>query len=81
MPKGYFVQFTLTFNPWDVNSYLKSKFFDVKDEDIFAITTNYKCNEWLSDADKKYYQKMQELDPERYKVEGLGKQFAQYKCA
>ena len=72
MPEGYFVQFTILFNPWDANSYLKRKFFDVRDEDIFAITTTYKCNEWLSDADHKYYAKMKEIDPERYKVEGDG---------
>ena len=72
MPEGYFVQFTLTFNPWDVNSYLKSKFFDVQDEDILAMTTTYKCNEWLSDSDKKYYEKMKKIDPDRYKIEGEG---------
>ena len=45
------------------------------------MTTNYKINEWLSEADLQMFEEMQKTDPERYKVAGLGKQFAQYKCA
>lgn len=72
MPEGYFINFTLLFNPWDVNSWLKSRFFDKPDKDVLAMTTTYKCNEWLSAADIKYYEKMRKIDPERYKIEGEG---------
>ena len=72
MPPGYFIQWTLTFNPWDASSWLKYRFFDLPRKDTFAITTNYLCNEWLSKADLDMFEEMKERDPERYKVAGLG---------
>ena len=72
LPEGYFVQLTVTFNPWNSTSFLKAKFFDIKRENTLAITTTYKCNEWLSDADRAYFEEMAIVDPERYKTAGLG---------
>ena len=37
-----------------------------------AITTNYKCNEWLGESDKKVFERMKENNPRRYQVAGLG---------
>ena len=42
------------------------------DGEILAITTNYLCNEWLSEADKKVFENMRERNPRRYRVAGLG---------
>lgn len=42
------------------------------DGEILAITTNYLCNEWLSDSDKKEFEKMRINKPRRYNVAGLG---------
>ena len=42
------------------------------DGDILAITTNYLCNEWLDEADKRVFKRMQENNPRRYAVAGLG---------
>ena len=72
MPEGYFIQWTITFNPWDSGHWLKSRFFDAPDEDTFAITTTYKCNEWLSDVDRRILESMKVRDPDRYKVAALG---------
>lgn len=72
LPEGYFTQATLTFNPWDSSSWLKTRFFDVPDEDVFVKTTNYKCNEWLSESDLRKFERMKKFEPERYKVAGLG---------
>ncbi len=72
VPDGYFKQITLTFNPWSATSWLKSRFFDVEDDDIFVKTTTWKCNEWLDDADKNIFLKMQKNNPRRYKIEGDG---------
>lgn len=72
-PEGLFKQITITFNPWNERHWLKKRFFDVKDDpDILAITTNYLCNEWLSEADKNSFEKMKQRNPRRYKVAGLG---------
>ena len=65
-------QFTLTFNPWNEKHWLKKRFFDVEDENIMAKTTNYMCNEWLDDSDKKLFEDMKKNNPRRYQVAGLG---------
>ena len=71
-PEGLFKQITITFNPWNEHHWLKKRFFDVKDEDILAMTTNYMCNEWLDESDKKVFKKMKINNPRRYQVAGLG---------
>lgn len=72
LPKGYFKQITLSFNPWSEKHWLKKRFFDVKDEDVLAITTNYTCNEFLGEDDKKLFEKIKINNPRRYNIEGLG---------
>lgn len=70
---GLFKQITLTFNPWNEHHWIKARFFDVKDDpDILALTTNYQCNEWLDEADKKVFEAMKKNNPRRYSVAGLG---------
>ena len=72
LPSGYFKQITLTFNPWSEKHWLKKRFFDVKDDDILALTTNYKCNEFLGEDDRRIFAKMKKNNPRRYGIEGLG---------
>lgn len=74
IPEGsdLFKQVTLTFNPWNEHHWLKKRFFDSPDEETIALTTNYLCNEWLDDADKKVFETMRKQNPRRYKVAGLG---------
>ena len=67
-----FKQWTITFNPWNERHWLKNRFFDVSDEDTLAITTNYLCNEWLDDSDRKMFEEMKARNPRRYQVAGLG---------
>ena len=71
-PEHLWKQITLTFNPWSDRTWIKKRFFDVTDPDILAITTNYLCNEWLSEADKKEFERMKRNNPRRYNVAGLG---------
>lgn len=71
-PEGLWKQITLTFNPWSDRTWIKKRFFDVSDPDILALTTNYKCNEWLSEADRKEFDRMAKNNPRRYRVAGLG---------
>lgn len=72
VPKGHFKQITLTFNPWNERHWLKHRFFDTKDNDILAITTNYTCNEWLDKSDLNVFERMKTNNPRRYQVAGLG---------
>lgn len=72
LPPGYFKQITLSFNPWSEKHWLKKRFFDTKDDDVLALTTNYTCNEFLGPDDKALFEKMKKNNPRRYKIEGLG---------
>lgn len=72
LPEGYFKRFTITFNPWNERHFLKRKFFDVQDPDVLAMTTNYLCNEWLDDSDKRLFERMKEMNPRRYRTAALG---------
>lgn len=73
VPPDLWKQWTITFNPWNEHHWLKKRFFDADDSpDILAITTNYLCNEWLDDADKRMFADMKQRNPRRYAVAGLG---------
>lgn len=72
VPEGYFKQITMTFNPWSATSWLKARFFDVVDDDIFTKTTTWECNEWLDEADRNIFLKMKTNNPRRYRIEGDG---------
>ena len=69
---GLFKQWTITFNPWNENHWLKKRFFDHPDDETLALTTNYMCNEWLDAADIKVFEDMKKRNPRRYAVAGLG---------
>ena len=72
VPEGLFKQITMTFNPWNQKHWIKKRFFDTPDPDVLALTTNYTCNEWLDDADRKLFEQMKQNNPRRYQVAGLG---------
>lgn len=69
---GLFKQITLTFNPWNEHHWIKKRFFDKPDDEILAMTTNYLCNEWLDEADRKVFETMRLNNPRRYRVAGMG---------
>lgn len=69
---GLFKQITLTFSPWNEHHWLKKRFFDNPDSETLAMTTNYTCNEWLDEADKKVFETMKQNNPRRYRVAGFG---------
>lgn len=72
LPPGMFKQITLTFNPWNERHWLKRRFFDTSDSETLAITTNYLCNEFLDEADRRNFERMRLTNPRRYQVAGLG---------
>lgn len=72
LPPPLFKQTTLTFNPWSEHHWLKRRFFDRPSEDVLAMTTDYTCNEWLDETDRRMFERMKEDNPRRYRVAGLG---------
>lgn len=70
---GLFKQITLTLNPWNEKHWVKKRFFDAPpSDDILAMTTDYRCNEWLDASDLGVFENMRLTNPRRYKVAGLG---------
>lgn len=72
LPEGMYKQWTLTFNPWNERHWLKARFFDRQSPDVLALTTDYRCNEWLDETDHKLFEDMRVRNPRRYRVAGLG---------
>ena len=71
LPEGMYHQVVLTFNPWSDKHWLKKRFFDADSPNILAITTNYLCNEFLSESDLILFEEMKK-NPRRYRTAGLG---------
>ncbi|MDO5048248.1 MAG: phage terminase large subunit, partial [Anaerococcus sp.] len=69
--KPIFKQWTITFNPWNERHWLKSRFFDVKDDEILSITSNYTCNEWLDESDLKVFEDMKERNQDDTRSQDL----------
>ena len=72
LPEQLFCQHTLTMNPWSDKHWIKPRFFDKKSDNILAITRNYDCNEFLSEADHDIFKTMKIDNPRRYAIEGMG---------
>ena len=71
LPEGYYIQWLITFNPWS-ECWLKERFFDKPDKNTLAMTTTYKCNEFLSEVDIALYDSLEKTNPELYRVVGAG---------
>lgn len=70
----FFLQVTVSFNPWSDKHWLKRAFFDkeTRYKDCYSTTTNYLCNEFIGDKTKARYADLQRTNPARYQVVGLG---------
>lgn len=71
LPEGMYHQVVLTFNPWSDRHWLKKRFFDTSNPNVLAMTTNYRCNEFLSQSDLLLFEEMKK-NPRRYAVAGEG---------
>ena len=66
----FFKQITVTFNPWNERHWLKRVFFDKDTQraDTLALTTTYKCNEWLDEIDRQRYEDLYITNPRRARI-------------
>lgn len=73
VPDGYFKRIFVLLNPWSEKTWIKKRFFDTpNDDNKLAITTTYKCNEWLTPDDLRVFEDMRVRNPRRYAVAGEG---------
>jgi phage terminase large subunit len=63
---------TVSFNPIDINHWLKKKFFDNRPDNCFVLHTTYKDNKFLDAEYKKLLEGFKETDPYYYAVYCLG---------
>lgn len=70
--KGTKKQIVISFNPIDVNHWLKKKFFDEKNDEIKIFHTTYKDNEFLDDDYVKLLESYKKTDPYYYSVYCMG---------
>lgn len=72
LPTGYWKRIMCTFNPWSEKHWVKKRFFDTPSDDVYAFTTTYMDNKYLSETDIKLFEDMKIRNPRRYQVAGLG---------
>lgn len=72
LPEGLFYQIRGTFNPVSAHHWIKTSFFDTADPDVETHHSTFLDNRFIDEA---YYRRMErrkKVDPEGYKVYGLG---------
>lgn len=72
LPPGLFYQMTFTFNPVSASHWIKRRFFDVSDPDVFTHHSTYLQNRFIDRAYHRRMMRRKALDPDGYAVYGLG---------
>jgi len=72
LPAGQFYQIRLTFNPVSATHWIKAVFFDTEDPDVLTNKSTYLDNRFIDAAYYKRMDRRKQIDPEGYKVYGLG---------
>ena len=70
--KGTKKQIVISFNPIDVNHWLKKRFFDNRDDNTEIFHSTYKDNDFLDEEYKKLLESYKETDEYYYNVYCLG---------
>lgn len=65
-------QVIISFNPIDVNHWLKGRFFDKKYDNVQIVHTTYKDNQFIDDEYREQLEAYKTLDPYYYAVYCLG---------
>lgn len=72
LPNGQFYQIKGTFNPVSKNHWIKKDFFDTTDPNVFTHHSTYLDNRFIDDAYKTRMERRKIVDPEGYRIYGLG---------
>ena len=70
--KGTKKQIVISFNPIDINHWLKKRFIDRKDDNIKVMHSTYKDNDFLDEEYKNLLESYKDTDPYYYDVYCLG---------
>jgi phage terminase large subunit len=72
LPEGQFYQIRMTFNPVNKNHWIKKVFFDLTDNNVLTHHSTYLDNRFIDDAYKARMERRKKVDPEGYRIYGLG---------
>lgn len=72
LPDGQFYQIRMTFNPVSAQHWIKHYFFDREDADVLTHHSTYRDNRFIDEAYKRRMERRREIDPDGYRVYGLG---------
>lgn len=72
LPPGQFYQIRLTFNPVNRNHWIKKVFFDMPDSNVLTHHSTYLMNRFIDDAYRQRMERRKQVDPEGYRIYGLG---------
>lgn len=72
LPPGQFYQIRMTFNPVNRNHWIKKVFFDVPDPNVLTHHSTYLDNRFIDAAYHARMARRKEVDPEGYRIYGLG---------
>lgn len=72
LPDGLFYQIRMTFNPVNRNHWIKRVFFDLPDENVLCHHSTYLNNRFIDDAYRRRMERRKIVDPEGYRIYGLG---------
>jgi phage terminase large subunit len=78
--KGTKKQIVLTFNPIDINHWIKKRFIDRKDDNVLVMHSTYKDNDFLDEDYKRLLESYKDTDPYYYDVYCLGNWGVLGKC-
>ncbi len=67
-----FYQMTFSFNPVSATHWIKAKYFDVENEDIYTHQSTYLSNRFIDAAYHRRMMMRKERDPDGYRIYGLG---------
>lgn len=72
LPDGQFYQIRMTFNPVNRNHWIKKVFFDIPDPNVLTHHSTYLTNRFIDDAYRKRMERRKIVDPDGYRIYGLG---------
>ena len=72
LPEGQFYQIRMTFNPVNKNHWIKKVFFDIPDPNVLTHHSTYLDNRFIDAAYHARMARRKEVDPEGYRIYGLG---------
>lgn len=72
LPDGQFYQIRMTFNPVNKNHWIKKVFFDIPDDNVLTHHSTYLMNRFIDDAYRQRMERRKIVDPEGYRIYGLG---------